>query len=486
MAKRRKQVINEAKLSQWIKNRSNVLFVGKHGVGKTSIVKAAFEREFGEGHYRMYSCATLDPWVDFIGVPEKKMDPDTGNVVLSLLRPKEWEDDSIEAIFLDEFNRSHKKIRNACMELIQFKSINGRVFPNLKIVWAAINPEDEDGTYDVDRIDPAQEDRFQVHIYVPYEPSREYFSNRYGADIAAQACDWWGRQTDDVKNRISPRRLEYAIDHYYNHGDLWDILPQECGKDDLQQKLGQTPILKGWRGIYEKRDSEKAKVFLSDEDNWNQVEPILISTSKKKQWEFMIPCLDEERISKILSEKESVLNFCVHTLMKENEYVFKVMNDIAEADLNSAIAQRIKREIRKMSGPSIIKNMKSGGVNPDRESSYTATSKSDSLKKTLPIVDNSPSTGTYARKVGYEKIMNVMPEDLDGDLAIKTLTSIEKIMERTNKQIADTKFANVMGVLNKCFETLHTENKIPSDIATRFPAIIKYVSEKDNFYFSNK
>ena len=74
MAKRRKQVINEAKLSQWINTRKNVLFVGRHGVGKTSIVKAAWDRAGFK--YRMYSCATLDPWVDFIGVPEKKMGDD--------------------------------------------------------------------------------------------------------------------------------------------------------------------------------------------------------------------------------------------------------------------------------------------------------------------------------------------------------------------------------------------------------------------------
>lgn len=30
------------------------------------------------------------------------------------------------------------------MELIQFKSINGKKFNNLKVIWAAINPDDGD------------------------------------------------------------------------------------------------------------------------------------------------------------------------------------------------------------------------------------------------------------------------------------------------------------------------------------------------------
>ena len=483
MAKRRKQVINEAKLSQWINTRKNVLFVGRHGVGKTSIVKAAWDRAGFK--YRMYSCATLDPWVDFIGVPEKKMGDD-GQVYLDLIRPKEWEDDTIEAIFLDEFNRSHKKIRNACMELIQFKSINGRVFPNLKIVWAAINPEDEDGTYDVDRIDPAQEDRFHLHIDVAYEPSREYFTSRYGADIATQACDWWGRQTVEVQNKISPRRLEYAIDHYYDNGDLWDVLPHDCGKEDLQKALGQTPILKKWREIYQKKDTIAATEFLADEDRWMQVEPVLTATSKKDQWGFMIPCLNDERISSLISTKETMLNYCIQNLMKKDEHVFNVMKTIADADLNSAVANRIRREIRKMSVPNLAKSMKSGTVNPKKAASYTATKKSDSLKRTLPIVDGSPIEGTYARKVAYEKIMAVMPEELDTDLALKALASIERIMVRTNAKIAKGRFDNVMGVLNRCFEALDKADKVPTDTHTQFPAIIKYIAECDDFYFSVK
>ena len=87
---RKKQIITESKLKQWIDTKKNVLFVGKHGVGKTSIVKQAFE-DAGLS-YKIYSCATLDPWVDFIGVPEKQID-ENGNTYLSLVRPKEWEDD---------------------------------------------------------------------------------------------------------------------------------------------------------------------------------------------------------------------------------------------------------------------------------------------------------------------------------------------------------------------------------------------------------
>jgi predicted GTPase len=36
--------VREEKLDFWVKNKLNVLFIGKHGVGKTAMVQSAFER----------------------------------------------------------------------------------------------------------------------------------------------------------------------------------------------------------------------------------------------------------------------------------------------------------------------------------------------------------------------------------------------------------------------------------------------------------
>jgi len=143
-----------------LQNNLNVLLVGKHGVGKTSTVLDVFEKN--KINYLYFSAPTMDPWVDFVGVPKEKQD-DNGKSYLDLVRPKAFQDDSVEAIFLDEYNRSPKKVRNAVMELIQFKSINGKKFNNLKVIWAAVNPSEEDDTnYDIEEIDPAQLDRFEI------------------------------------------------------------------------------------------------------------------------------------------------------------------------------------------------------------------------------------------------------------------------------------------------------------------------------------
>ena len=52
---------------------SNVLITGAHGVGKTSIIKQVFEDNglvLNES-WLYFSGSTLDPWVDFIGIPKE-------------------------------------------------------------------------------------------------------------------------------------------------------------------------------------------------------------------------------------------------------------------------------------------------------------------------------------------------------------------------------------------------------------------------------
>jgi hypothetical protein len=95
-------MIHDQKLDFWIKNQYNVLMTGKHGVGKTSLILEAFNRHNLKWVY--FSAATMDPWVDLIGVPKEKIDAN-GNTYLDLVRPKAFQDNEVEAIFMDEFKK---------------------------------------------------------------------------------------------------------------------------------------------------------------------------------------------------------------------------------------------------------------------------------------------------------------------------------------------------------------------------------------------
>ena len=286
----------DTKLDHYFQCGLNCLLRGDHGVGKTTLISECFERNglvVGESAL-IFSAATIDPWVDFIGVP-KEVTKD-GNTYLDFILPKHFAEDKVEAIFFDEFNRSHKKIRNAVLELIQFKSINGKKFNNLKVVWAAINPEDsEDYEYDVETLDPAQKDRFQIIIDVPYNPDHGYFSNKYGQDWASAAIDWWKDLPKKLQRQVSPRRLDYALEVSKMNGDLADVLPHETAPRRLSRILRDGSPKQTLSTLLNSNKNEELKDFLGDTNNVESCIPEIIKY--KRHMKRCLPLIREESLA---------------------------------------------------------------------------------------------------------------------------------------------------------------------------------------------
>ncbi|KKS89334.1 MAG: ATPase [Parcubacteria group bacterium GW2011_GWC1_43_11b] len=290
-------MITDAKLDFWIANNYNVLLVGEHGVGKTTIVKEAFERNHLKWKY--FSAATMDPWVDFIGVPKEQKDSE-GKSFLDIVRPLSFRDDIVEALFFDEYNRAPKKVKNAVMELIQFKSINGHRFKNLRIVWAAINPDDStEAEYDVEKLDPAQKDRFQIQVTVPFTPNLGYFTQKYGIDVAKNAIDWWKNLEQKVKILVSPRRLDYALQAWTAQGDIRDVLPNEVNVTTLLGLLnGKKDFKKLLEGLYAAKDIKGAKTIIRE--NLSEITPIITKSIPLSK--FFIPLFPQEVAAKLGEE----------------------------------------------------------------------------------------------------------------------------------------------------------------------------------------
>lgn len=304
-------MINQKKLSLYLSNGLNVLLEGAHGVGKTAVVKEVFES--ANLKWKYYSAATMDPWVDFIGVP-KTVSDENGNEVLELVKPKDLAHDEVEALFFDEFNRAPSKVMNAVMELIQFKSINGKKFNNLKVVWAAINPYDEDGTYSVESIDPAILDRFHINIKVPYELDTGYLFKTYGA-MSKPFVKWWNELPKELKHKISPRRLDYAIKISTFSGDLNDVLPRESNVSKLYTLIRENQDALIIEKIMSLNDDDKAK-FFTLENTQKYAEKILREPTGKD----FIPHFNKEFIeSKIQSRSNDPLtNTIVNTFLNDD------------------------------------------------------------------------------------------------------------------------------------------------------------------------
>lgn len=334
-------MITDAKLKFWIDNNLNVLLIGEHGTGKTARVKEAFDNAGLKWLY--FSAATLDPWVDFIGIPKEAQD-ENGNKYIELIRPKPFAEDSVEAIFLDEFNRSPKKVRNAVMELLQFKSINGKKFNNLRIVWAAINPDDAkmDGSdeleYDVERLDPAQKDRFEVQVDVPYKPDKGYFLKKFGDDLCENAIDWWNDLEQKSKKLVSPRRLDYALGVYIKGGDIRDVLPANVNVSKLITELKNGSYVKLMKAVFAQGNSDEAKKFLAVRNNYdNTIGRILKSEDMVR---FFVPCIGEEDLVNLMANEKKIYEHVIDNCVLYD----KTIKNILDVNSTSKLAKKLKKE----------------------------------------------------------------------------------------------------------------------------------------------
>lgn len=326
--------IKDRDLDFWIQMGYNALFIGKHGVGKTHMIQDAFVRNGLKWKY--FSAATMDPWTDFVGVP-KEVIGENGESYLDFILPKDFADDSIEAIFFDEFNRAPKKVRNAVMELIQFKSINGRKFPKLKVIWTAINPSDDDDLdFDVEALDPAQEDRFHVQVEIPYKPSLAYFQKKYGMEVGKAAVDWWDGLNADFKKHISPRRLDYAIQVFHDIGNLRHVLPAKAPVAKLAAAIQHGPPEETIRKYMENNDETSARRWLAHMNNLDGVKKLIIENDEIRS--FALPLLGAELITTFMSKNATIKNEIVQNPQKYKS----IIKDVAAGSQHKRIKKQFE------------------------------------------------------------------------------------------------------------------------------------------------
>lgn len=220
----------EEKLLRYAQKHYSVMLNGLHGVGKTSLITRTFE-EMGWS-FIVYNCATLNAYTDITGVP---MEGSTVNVVsnenvecLVKRLPEAFASDRYDAIFFDEVSRANRETMNGLFQLLQFKQINGYQLKNLKVIWGAYNPynpdaDEDEQTYHVNQLDPAFEDRFRIHITLPYELNENYLKKKHG-ELALPFMQWWNDLPYELRLKCSPRRLEESIVTYKDGFGLEDVL----------------------------------------------------------------------------------------------------------------------------------------------------------------------------------------------------------------------------------------------------------------------
>lgn len=337
--------ITADRMDWWFNRNSNVLLRGKHGVGKTAMIQECFERnglKLNES-YIYLSASTLDPWVDLIGVPKEQVDAN-GEKYLGLVRPELLYKGNIQAIFFDEYNRSPKEVRNAVMELIQKKSINGFKFPNLRMVWAAVNPVTEDNSYAVEDDDKAQIDRFKVQIDVPYECDTNYFSKTYGDGLASAAIEWWNGLPEAQKDLVSPRRLDYALDEFVAGGFVEDIIPSTTNISKLIQALRNGSVERKLQEFYASKDKKAIKAFFSLENNINGAMKYLEKNADYLR--FFLPFVNKEKLMSIIMTDDKILKHVIAYREDSPEFQVTLQNGLNGG--NPDLVRRIRNTINSL------------------------------------------------------------------------------------------------------------------------------------------
>jgi len=422
--------ITDAKLDFWIKNGLNVLFSGRHGVGKTAVIMEAFNRN--KLNWKYFSASTMDPWVDFIGVP--KAAKDEKGSFLDLVLPREFRDDEIEAIFLDEYNRAPKKVRNAVMELIQFGSINGRKFNKLKIVWVAVNPEDDDDLeYDVEPLDPAQRDRFHIQCDIPYRCSKAYFNKKFGSSVSKAAIEWWESLPAAAQRMVSPRRLDYALDIHKLKGDIRDVLDQSTGVSKLLTYLETGPVKESLEKFMSGNLLDEAKKWLANENSYAAAAEII--GNKKKYFEFFLPLLGDEKIALMLHSYPKNVRLAL-TMASNSENVLSVLRAIHDADKDRKVVNAIKRELRyKRDFQILIKHgdARKRAANPDKFYQKGPELKDDTFESLLARWKNSfgKANYTHERDAILTDMLDKVPPKMSSKNSLKALKLLDGLFERS-------------------------------------------------------
>ncbi len=478
--------LSEQKLTMWLKNGFNVLLKGRHGTGKTARIVQIFESmgwKLNED-YLYFSAATMDPWCDFVGVPREVTEAGTGLVHLQYVRPLSIQKGKVKAIFFDEFNRAPKKVRNAVMELMQFKSVNGLRFPELKAVWAAVNPDDdENDQYDVEPLDPAQQDRFHVQVDIPYTCSIGFFRKEFGPDMAKGAVQWWQELTDEVKRKVSPRRVEYALKMYNTGGDLEDVLPKEANIQKLKQNISNGPEVDKLRTLFGSKDIEGARNFLAVENQYSAC--VREIQQNPRYMEFFLPLINDEKIATLIDNQPKVRR---HVLMNPKQFA-GILETIADANQNQQLSLKIRRALERMEGGKKTftdEDLDAATVNTLGTKPFGKAGKSDGkYAKALTAIEANRAVANtaYEKRQAFDEIRRNIPTGMSKDEAEKTLKMLSIIADNSYEKTM-SKLPNLDGIINNCVKTLVDGGMKLSEIAKDYPKLMEWALDQPTFYFT--
>lgn len=144
-----------------------LLFKGIHGIGKSQVIKDFFTKK-GYRVVILFLGQMADAG-DLTGLPDREKNEETG-YTHTVFRPPYWWPKSEGEKFilvLDELNRGKPEVMQCIMDMVLNRELMGKKLPDGCMIVSAMNPISDDGYYQVDELDPALLDRFNIYDFKP-------------------------------------------------------------------------------------------------------------------------------------------------------------------------------------------------------------------------------------------------------------------------------------------------------------------------------
>jgi alkaline phosphatase D len=196
-------------IAKYLPEDISVCMRGRHGIGKTELVRQ-LAKEFGLPAIERRLSQMSEG--DLIGLPDQH------DHVTTKFLPPDWFKEAMESpalIFLDEFDRADLPVKQAAMELILDRCIQGKRIHKDCRIYAAINGGKYGSNYHVQDLDIAINDRFWV---ADVEPSIDDWLNWAESNVIPEIVDFIRENNEqlelkkmpDVAHKVTPSRRSWT------------------------------------------------------------------------------------------------------------------------------------------------------------------------------------------------------------------------------------------------------------------------------------
>lgn len=180
--------------------------IGKHGIGKSSIV-SQYAKENGYSFHPFFLGQMADTG-DILGLPEFNRNADGKALSVSFVHPAKLPKKPRSILFFDELNRASKDLLQAIFQLALEGTLHDYTLPEDSAIIMAMNPATDDYSV-LDFADKAFADRF-VHINLDptHEEFHVYMNSRYGK---SSISDFLRQQTKLLEESdLKPVTLDFV------------------------------------------------------------------------------------------------------------------------------------------------------------------------------------------------------------------------------------------------------------------------------------